>query len=344
MEAEGIVSKLKSRLCKRKRSRSWNQSTEKESKWEKNRGSYARFTDNSLGQMGKVPTSAREMLKNIANIEEVDSLNKAVFRLNELKAKGDLFFRGVREGRYKIVKEDGRKLVKESKFQLFLMKNNVEGIKKEEITRICQEIKRNADHAKFSQIGQIQVSNKDAKDLITQQGLGEHILNAYLQLVNINQDFHLFSSSFYNELSEIETAGCDYASFAISLKQSGLESLASKPYLLFPVCCSPAHWCVVLLNNPLKTIEFYDSAGVSNMRKICCSFERLTENLLAEVYDWEAMAAPAPENPADSGLVAIKMIQALARNVPFAFSVQDLKHYRKLMLAEIQHGRLFIDY
>ena len=80
------------------------------------------------------------------------------------------------------------------------------------------------------------------------------------------------------------------------------------------------------------------------MEPVCSLLEKLLELLEIDPYDWEAIAVPLQVNSYDCGVFVIKIIQALAKNLPFNFSAADMKYYRKIMLAELKQGRLFVDY
>jgi Ulp1 family protease len=127
------------------------------------------------------------------------------------------------------------------------------------------------------------------------------------------------------------------------INNSGLEYLTDKDYLIIPANISENHWVIIALNNKKKTIEYYDSLGTRNMDKICGIIERLLEALGMENYDWEGMEVPRQQNSYESWIFALKIVQALAGNLNFSFNSENIKYYRKIILAELRDGKIYVE-
>ena len=127
------------------------------------------------------------------------------------------------------------------------------------------------------------------------------------------------------------------------INNSNLATLTSKNYLIIPANINQTHWVVIVLNNKAKTIEYYDSLGTRNMDKICGIIERFLEAMGMEAYDWEGMNVPRQQNSHDSWIFALKIVQALAGNLEFSFNAEDMKYYRKVMLAELRDGKIYVE-
>ncbi len=287
-----------------------------------------------------VPLSPKELLKELSHdTQSVEGLRSAVDILNRLRSQGDTYLTKVHGKRFKahegsIARCEG---VKKLGFEGFLMSHELSDISVTEIKNIYKSLELYNDFDLFSTINGAKISYRDIKTLKPEHCPNEKIINSYLNLCPTAPHTHVFSTFFFQILQESSDS---IETLQDALNISGLESILCKKYLILPIYLDKVHCLVVTIDNSKRVIEYYDSLSTQHMEYVCGIVERALETLGVGRYDWEVIAVPMQCNESDCGVIAVKCILALCKNIEFSFRGDEVKYYRKVMIAEIKHQRL----
>lgn len=344
-------------LCSRKRSRTPSKS-EKLIKLKRNsrispssaRKGLSACKSSVIYSASHLPLTAKHLYKELVHDPtSLSNIKSVVSLLSDVHSQADRYLHSCMEKKYSIsthrlsntsytVKK------KEAKLEKFLNAKDAKEITTHDIQVLWTSLETHQDDEVFSQISEYRVTYKDVKKLAPGRWLNDEIINSYLKLCKTTENIMIFNTYFYQTLETMQKTQWDKVKLQRILRRAGLDKITAKAYLILPVNLNQMHWVVASINNSAKVIEFYDSMDGSSMEKVCGLLEILLETLGIEAYDWESIATPRQDNGYDCGLFAIKTIQALAKNENFQFNGGDMKYYRKIMLAEIKEGKLFVDY
>ena len=343
--------------CSRKRSRSPYKSENLISLQRKSRfaSTFSRLhTSNSKSPVifsdSHPPLTAKELYNQLVHDPtSLSSIKSVVSLLSDVHQQADTYLNSHLKKKYTIAKHEisrGPRIRNQScsNLQLFLEEHEVTEITEQEILTIWGSLASHNDEDIFSQVGDYKITYKDARGIAPGNWIKDKIINPYLKLCKTDPHIVIVNADFYRTLETMQKTQWDLVKLKRILRRAGLDKLTSKPYVILLVNLNQMQWVVACLNNSAKVIEFYDSMDGSSMEKVCGLLEILLEKLDIEAYDWECMASPKQNNGYDCGIFALKTIQCLAKNASFQFTDADMEYYRKIMLAEIKEGKLFVDY
>ncbi|CAN6675037.1 hypothetical protein TRVA0_080S00320 [Trichomonascus vanleenenianus] len=192
----------------------------------------------------------------------------------------------------------------------------------------------------------ISVTFSDLSTLKPGQWLNDNIIDYYLAMVTERSQgkSFAFSTHFYTTL---QTRGYDAVAKWAKRKKIDVTQL---DYLFVPINRNNTHWCLAVVNNVEKKIQFFDSMGGYGMPAL----ELLREYMIAEASRLHAdrhgefeqlyttqyqlcdkLACPQQHNGSDCGVFTTKMVEVMSRNVDFAFSQKDMPTLRQRMVYEI---------
>ncbi|OMJ67286.1 hypothetical protein SteCoe_35591 [Stentor coeruleus] len=245
-------------------------------------------------------------------------------------------------------------LDKRSKLEIFLEKHNSQEITEnmilEEEKILSFKGKSHNDNLKslqdtdiYSEIGDFSLTYKDIKKLYPRKWINDQIINSYLKLLQPEPNAFILDTYFYQTIQTMAEQGWDISKLTRIIARYGIYNFSKVPLIVFPVNIKQAHWVTICINNIDQVIEYYDSFKSQNFENVCVLIESFLENIGIGKYDWHEMETPIQEYAYDSGIFVIKTIQAVAFNKDFFFCSQDMEFYRKVMMLELKHGKVFVD-
>jgi Ulp1 family protease len=302
----------------------------------------------------------KHLLDALSNSESLDSLNTSLGFLNNAKTKAQKCLNKKYHNLYKINQEklqistSQSHLDKQSKLQAFLDKHNAQEVTEnmilEELQMLTFEGKSCNDNHKslqdtdvYSQIGDFSLTYKDIKKLYPKKWVNDQIINSYLKLLQPEPHAFILDTYFYQTLQTMAEQGWDIPKLTRIIARYGIYNFSEVPLIVFPVNIKQAHWVTVSINNNDQVIEYYDSFRSQNFENVCILIENFLENIGMGKYDWHEMETPIQEYAYDSGVFVMKTIQAVALNKDFFFCSEDMEFYRKVIMLELKHGKVFVD-
>lgn len=303
---------------------------------------------------------SKYLLDSLNNNESLDSLNTSIGLLYKAKTRAQKCLNKKYHNLYKINQEKTQILATQphqdnrSKLQAFLDKHDAQEVTEnmilEELQMLSYEGKGRNDSLKslqdtdiYSQIGEFSLTYKDIKKLYPKKWVNDQIINSYLKLLQPEPHAFILDTLFYPTLQTMAEQGWDIPKLTRIIARSGIYNFSQVPLIVFPVNIKQAHWVTVSINNIEQVIEYYDSFRSQNFENVCILIENFLENIGMGKYDWHEMETPIQEYAYDSGIFAIKTIQAIALNKDFFFCSEDMEFYRKVMMLELKHGKVFVD-
>lgn len=346
--SRSIIEYIKN-FCPRKRSRSPNREENFVRLPRKPMNSYSPFKSAHKSTIvlhpdTHYPYSPKYLLRALSDdTRSVENLQRVLKALTQVKKTSDRQLEIISQQIYKVRKNNGTQQVKESGFDLFLEDMRVVGITKEEIKNLWEKVQSKDDTEFFAQVYEVRLVYLDAKSLRMGKEVNDEIIDAYINLIRKEEDVHIFKTHFFQYLETMNQTVWNTQELFKIISDLGLEKITDKNYLIIPANISPNHWVVLLINNKTKTIEYYDSLGTRSMEKICGIIEKFLEALDIEPYDWEGMEVPRQQNSYESWIFALKTVQALAGNFDFRFNAENIQYYKKIMLAELRDGKVYVE-
>ena len=347
-KSERILAYIK-RFCSRKRSRSPNRHENFIRLSRKPTNSYGPFESAHKSTLviypdTHLPFSPKYLLRALSNnTKSAENLQKVLAALTEAKNISDQRLGINSQQIYKAGKSNGVGPAKESGLEDFLGSKEVIELSREDVKNLWEKVEMRDDHEFFAQVQDVRLTYLDAKKIRAGREVNDEIINGYVNLIKRCKDVHIFKTYFFQYLETMDQTQWDAQKLSQIINDSGLENLTDKDYLIIPANISENHWVIIAMNNKKKTIEYYDSLGTRNMDKICGIIERMIEALGMEHYDWEGMEVPRQQNSFESWIFALKTAQALAANLDFGFNSENIKHYRKIILAELRDGKIYVE-
>ena len=184
--------------------------------------------------------------------------------------------------------------------------------------------------------------------------LNDEIINSYLAVIiqylresngntapNERPHFHAFNSFFYSSLRD---KGYQSVRRWANRAKIGGEGLLDVDTVFIPVH-EQSHWTLMVVRPADRTIEYFDSLGGHNGRKVKTIKEWLRGELGAKFVEDEWTVLPSvssqQDNGSDCGVFLLTNAKAIALNIePTAFGARDTILLRRKIVAEIINGGL----
>ncbi|CAG9331301.1 unnamed protein product [Blepharisma stoltei] len=187
---------------------------------------------------------------------------------------------------------------------------------------------------------------KDIKLLRPRTWINDEVVNAYLKLLEVPENVHIFNSFFYEYISGMHaTNDWDVRKLKRILKKQGLDNLFTKDFLIFPINLDKNHWVVAQVNNKDKCIEYHDSFGDGSFEKVCETIDECIGVLNREevnCYKYQSMIVPQQDNYYDCGVFMLQTIRCLVEKREFDYSQDQIDFIRKIIVLELKNQTLYM--
>lgn len=177
------------------------------------------------------------------------------------------------------------------------------------------------------------IHGRDFKRLAPKSWLNDEIMNGYLELIQTSKDVILFNTFFYEILKNMYQAQqIDANRIKRILRRKGVSSLTESRMSVIPVNIKDYHWALVVIDNSLKTVSYYDSLNDILSEEIFDTLSYILDSDLKEVdYQCFVPDSPKQENGSDCGLFVLRTIECVIMSEDVKFSQEDMNYYRYLI-------------
>lgn len=197
----------------------------------------------------------------------------------------------------------------------------------------------------YSQL-QTELDPKDLRAGISNQWLGDEIVNGYIQLL-VSQSIGFINSFFFTKLTKswrLRENEIDYENAKRWVRKIDIFSYQK---ILIPINIKNTHWILSCINNIENTIDVYDSLGHANetygnrlnlfMKKYC------EEKGIIREYSVRCLSCPQQHNGYDCGAFTCKAADCIRLDVDFEYSQNDMQMWRKLLVSQVILQKLIVN-
>lgn len=191
---------------------------------------------------------------------------------------------------------------------------------------------------------QIEIYSRDLQTLRDGLWLNDNIIDYYFNLIMKEYpDVYGWTTHFYTTL---ESKG--YTGVARWAKRKKLNSF-QKRLILVPVNISNTHWALAVINNPEKTITYFDSLDTYNagnpqaVANLCEYMKQEAKRLNEPELDYKLvphLKTPQQNNGSDCGVFTCTAARYIAGGRGLTYGQKDMKVMRRRMAFEIMNNTL----
>lgn len=199
--------------------------------------------------------------------------------------------------------------------------------------------------------------------------LNDEVINTYIRcIVDRNKALrathghlpriHAFSTFFFTKLAKWQaddTYSYDYSRVSKWSRKAGVKLLECDKVLV-PVHVNDDHWVLAVINIQDKRFEYYDPLGRVKVRAfqvleklawyLTQEHEAYSPELPLDLNTWLRHVPssskghmPRQTNTVDCGVFQLKLAECVAMGIPFAFTQDDMPHFRRRIALELDNAK-----